>query len=165
MREAVPDLSAAQAVRWRKRKVINVLEYVFFDTRPRQRFVDFLRARGIEPQLSEDDEVLTVALSDELDEVLGDEIEVFYDQMLEYNQELHDGEAAAGDDGYYSAGVVLNLKDGVTVYAQVDPRLLGRIMQVLTPQEFGDVVNAIVDAVESPDSRTMCQRMRGDDQV
>ena len=37
-------------------------------------------------------------------------------------------------------------------------RMMGRIMQVVTPQEFGEVVNAIVDAVEAPDSRPLCKR-------
>ena len=36
--------------------------------------------------------------------------------------------------------------------------LLGRIMEVLSPEEFGSVVNAIVDAVEQPDRRPLCKR-------
>jgi hypothetical protein len=34
-------------------------------------------------------------------------------------------------------------------------------MQVLTPQELGDLVNAIVDAVEKPDARPLCTRQPG----
>ena len=59
--------------------------------------------------------------------------------------------------------MVVNLASGDTVYARVDPGLLGRIMQVLTPQELGEVVNAIVDAVENPDGRPLCHRPDGMD--
>jgi hypothetical protein len=36
-------------------------------------------------------------------------------------------------------------------------------MQVLTPQELGEVDNAIVDAVENPDGRPLCHRPDGMD--
>jgi len=67
------------------------------------------------------------------------------------------GEAAADD---HAAGVVLNLRSGETVYAEVDPGLLGRVMSVVTPAEFGAIVDAIVEAVEHPDRRGFCQRRR-----
>ena len=59
---------------------------------------------------------------------------------------------------------MLELNTGENVYAQVDPELLGRIMTVVTPDEFNTVVNAIVEAVENPDARTPCQRIREGDQ-
>ena len=137
-----------------------MLEYVFFDVLPCERFVAFLHERGLEPETQSDGETWEVRLPEELPGELGDAIEEYYDRMLDLNRELHDREAQ--EDGYHAAGVVVNLSGGETVYAQVDPALLSRIMSVLTPVEFGEVVNAIVDAVENPDTRTMCQRMRGD---
>jgi hypothetical protein len=139
-----------------------MLEYVFFDRRPYRKFIDYLRAKGVEPESEAKDEAFAMAslevripqgLGDELEE----EIEAFYDRMMEWGQELAE-EVEEGD--CHSAGVVLNLKDGRTVYAQVDPGLLGRVMEVLTPEELGEMVNAIVDAVEQPDERSFCQRMR-----
>ncbi len=135
-----------------------MLEYVFFHSVPCERFVAFLRERDLEPETERDGETWEVRIPEALPEALGEAIEDYYDQMLELNQELHDREEQ--DDGYHAAGVVVNLAGGETVYAQVDPVLLARIMKVLTPVEFGEVVNAIVDAVENPDTRTMCQRMR-----
>ena len=135
-----------------------MMEYVFFHPLPCERFVAFLLERNIEPETKSDGETWEVRLPEALPEALDDAIEDYYDQMLELNQELHDREEQ--DDGYHAAGVMVNLAGGETVYAQVDPALLARIMKVLTPEEFGEVVNAIVDAVENPDERTMCQRMR-----
>ena len=72
------------------------------------------------------------------------------------NQALFEEEAPTRGE-QLAAGVVVKLRNGDTVYAGVDPRLLGRIMEVLTPEEFGEVVNAIVDAVEHPDTRSLCR--------
>ena len=33
-------------------------------------------------------------------------------------------------------------------------------MEVVSAEEFNSVVNAIVEAVENPDARSLCQRMR-----
>ncbi len=135
---------------------MGVLEFVFFDERPLQGFVDFLQAKRVSHERSDEDETFVVAISEDTDDALLEEIESHYDEMMAFNQSLFEAEDGTVDT--HSAGVVLNLKSGETVYAQVDPLLLGRVMEVLTPQEFGDVVNAIVDAVENPDSRPLCKR-------
>jgi len=135
-----------------------MLEFVFFDPRPRQHFADFLRRRQVPVTELDDDETFGVAIPEDVDDVLLDEIEAQYDEMMAMDRELFEARADDADKGHQTAGVVLNLASGATVYAQVDPRLLGRIMEVLTPQEFGVVVNAIVDAVEHPDARALCQR-------
>ncbi len=136
-----------------------MLEYVFFHAEPCRRFVRFLQENDLQPEVESDQETWEVRLPEALDETLLERVEVRYDELLAFNQQLAD-ETAAGEGDYHAAGVVLNLASGETVYAQVDPELLARIMSVLTPREFGEVVNAIVDAVENPDSRTLCQRMR-----
>ena len=135
-----------------------MLEYVFFHSVPCERFLDYLREQSLEPEVERDGETWEVRLPEELPDEQLEGIEACYDQLLELNQQLHDQEETGG--AYHAAGVVVNLADGNTVYAQVDPALLAKIMTVLTPEEFGEVVNAIVDAVEHPDARSMCQRMR-----
>jgi hypothetical protein len=52
--------------------------------------------------------------------------------------------------------VELNLKSGKTAFANVAPKLPGVKRGVLTAGEFGDIVNAMVDAVEDPDERSLC---------
>lgn len=140
-----------------------MLEYVFFHPTPFEQFVEFARSKGLQPQTSSDDESYEVLLPEDLDETLSEEIEARYDALMELNQALFEREQGSDADNYHAAGVVLNLKNGQTVYADVDPALLSRVMSVLTAREFGDMVNAIVDAVENPDSRSFCQRMRDGD--
>jgi hypothetical protein len=141
-----------------------MLEYVFFDERPRDQFVTFLQQKSVELKLEEDEGLLKVWISEDLDDDLDEAIEDFYDDMMALNQQLYEDENNEAEVGYNAAGIVLELNTGENVYAQVDPELLGRIMTVVTPDEFNTVVNAIVEAVENPDARTPCQRIREGDQ-
>ena len=141
-----------------------MLEYVFFDERPRDQFVNFLQEKAVELKLEEDEGLLKVWISEDLDDDLDEAIEDFYDDMMALNQQLYEDENNDAEVGYNAAGIVLELNTGDNVYAQVDPELLGRIMTVVTPDEFNTVVNAIVEAVENPDARTPCQRIREGDQ-
>ncbi|WP_456406418.1 hypothetical protein [Thiolapillus sp.] len=134
-----------------------MLEYVFFHAQPFEQFLDYLHELGLRPEVEQDEDCWEARLPEDLDDALSEKIEARYDQLMDLNQQLFDQEQ---DGDYHTAGVVVNLSNGETVYAQVDPVLLGKIMGVLTPVEFGDVVNAIVDAVEQPDERSLCQRMR-----
>ncbi len=136
-----------------------MLEYVFFDHRPYERFLEYLRGQGVDPKTKTEDDLYEVHVPENLDEELGESIENFYDEMMDLNLQLFEQDQGS-DDEQHTAGVVVSLQSGQTIYADVNPELLGRIMSVLTPQEFGDVVNAIVDALEQPDERTLCQRGR-----
>ena len=131
-----------------------MLEYIFFDELPWQRFIDFLKAQGLPPITSRGDEGWLVSLPEEIDDDLYDRIEVYYDEMLELNETLVSGSASEN----YQAGVSVNLADGRTVQAAVDPGLLARLLEAVSPAELGDFVNAIVDVVENPDQRPFCQR-------
>ncbi len=135
-----------------------MLEFVFFNAQPRARFADFLHSRGLAATVSDDDQTYLVAIPEDIDDAVLEEIEAYYDEMMTIDRELFEGAADDDEQGHHTAGVVLNLASGEMVYAEVDPLLLGRIMEVLTPQEFGLVVNAIVDAVEHPDARPLCHR-------
>jgi len=141
-----------------------MLEYVFFDERPRDQFVVFLKENLGELKLEDDDGLFKFWISEDLDDDLDEAIEDFYDDMMALNQQLYEDENNEAEVGYNAAGIVLELNTGENVYAQVDPELLGRIMTVVTPDEFNTVVNAIVEAVENPDARTPCQRIREGDQ-
>ena len=57
----------------------------------------------------------------------------------------------------------VTLKDGTISYADVDPKLLGRVMSAVSPEEFGEIVNAIANAVENPQPKAYCQRVREGD--
>lgn len=133
-----------------------MLEYIFFDERPWRRFIDYLESLGLEPQASTADDGWLVALPEDLDEELDEKIEVYYDRMLEINESLV--AEAEGESHQHTAGVNLTLGDGRVVQAVVDPKLMRRLLMVISPRELGELVDAIVDAVENPDQRSLCQR-------
>ncbi len=138
-----------------------MLEYVFFDSRPWKQFAEFARHQGLEPQLREADGIFEVALPEDMDDVLSGAVEDYYGEMMAYNQALY--ESAASEDGdHATAGVVVTLGNGQTVYARIRPDLLNRLMEAVKPEELGELVNAIVDAVENPQAGSICHGPAGE---
>ncbi|MCW8848233.1 MAG: hypothetical protein OQK19_05740 [Sedimenticola sp.] len=135
-----------------------MLEYIFFDERPWQLFIDYLTARGLQPLSAQEDQGFMVRLPEDTDDALMDDIEAYYDEMLDMNEALFI-EQADPSEHKHAAGVSVNLSDGRTVQAVVDPALLNRILDVLSTDELGQFINSIVDAVENPDERSVCRRM------
>ena len=140
-----------------------MLDYIFFHQTPFDEFLAFVNTKGLQPETEVEDGNYEVRLPEDIDDALNAEIEERYDALMDMNRALFESEQEEGTDNYQGAGVVLNLKGGETVYADVDPGLLAKIMGVLSADEFGEVVNAIVDAVENPDTRTFCERARDGD--
>ena len=139
-----------------------MLEFIFFHQTPHARFIEWLRQKGLEPESSVADEVYEVYLPEDLDDSLYDEVEEKYEVLMEMNEELL-REENADAEGYHMAGIAVHLRDGNVSYADIDPKLLGRIMATISAEEFATIVEAIVTAVENPQDRTFCQRQRDDD--
>lgn len=137
-----------------------MLEYIFFHRQPYLQFMQFLHSRHVEP-LKEgvdqtDVEGFVVYLSDQLDDALSEEIEAYYDEMMDMSEAL----VAAEDESaeMNNVGLAVTLMDGRSVLASVDPEVLNRVLTVISHQELGDLVDAIADAIEKPDDRPLCKR-------
>lgn len=137
-----------------------MLEYIFFHKKPYEKFIQFLRSKKVAP-LKEgvdktDVEGLVVFIQDNLDETLSNDIEAYYDDMMDLNETL----IAEQDDSHEmnNVGLAVSLQDGRSVLATVDPDVLNRILTVITHQQLGEMVDAIADAVENPDERPLCKR-------
>lgn len=140
-----------------------MLEYVFFEEEPRQRFQTFLDQKGLTWTLQSGDPETLVVLDDSaVDDALADHIESLYDELFAMEQAIYEASVCESAEHYTGTGVVVNLSDGRSVYADLAPDLLNRILSVITPVELGTMVDAIVSAVENPDERTYCQRIRED---
>lgn len=141
------------------------LDYVFFhipevpgqstqgSQSPYAQFMAFLFTHQVESHTTADEDSFEISISDDLDEELQELIEDKYEELFALNQQLMEAASSTG-----AAGVVVNLRDGSTAYADIPADILSRIMSVITPEEMGDVVNAIADAIEDPDRRPLCQR-------
>jgi len=137
-----------------------MLEFVLFHEQPTQLFVDYLKSKNIEAQTSLDEEVRTIRIRDDLDEALLDEIEDKYDELMNFNHALFQAENPPTEDNYRVASIVINLKNGETTQAHVRPELLAEVIEVINEAELNELVQAIVDAVENPDGRSYCQKVR-----
>lgn len=136
-----------------------MLEFIFFSPEPRDLFVSFVQKRNIEVELKDEEDSYLVLLPEDIDDANNDAIEDYYDEMFDYNQTLMESTENTADD-YVAAGVVLNLKDGSSIYADMQPALLNKIMSVLSTDEFAIMVDSIVKAVEDKDQRSFCEKMR-----
>ena len=107
-------------------------------------------------QASIEETGFTVSISDEYELDVIDKVEEYYDEMMELNEALISTEE--GEEEIKNAGITVNLSDGTTVLADVDPNLIYKLSEALKPQEILQLVNAIADAVENPDKRPLCKR-------
>jgi len=137
-----------------------LLEYIFFNRQPCDQFKQYLQGIGVETLkegIDETDvEAFTVYISDELEDDISEQIEAFYDQMMELDESLviaHDD-----NDEYSQVGLAVTLNDGRSVMASVDPDVLNRVLTVISHDELGKLVDVIADAVENPDERPLCKR-------
>ena len=141
---------------------ITVLDFIFFHQQPMKQFQTFLDARkvpyesDIEFQKSIGEAGFTVSISDDYELDFIAEIEAYYDEMMDLNEELVSAEE--GDAEIKNAGISVNLSDGSVVLADVNPDLIYKLSTALTPDEIMELVSAIADAVENPDSRPLCKR-------
>jgi len=136
-----------------------MLEYVFFNSEPCEQFRAFLAERGVMSSLTKGELELIVQIEEaSVDDALADLIDARYDELFELDQRLYEAGLARATDNHQASGVVVNLRDGRAVYAGVRPDLLCKVIQALSPEELGELVDAIVEAVESPDDRSLCKR-------
>lgn len=130
-----------------------MLEYVFFDEGIRDKFVEFLRARGVAVVCS-DEEGCLAAVPEDLEDELADEIDACYEKLLQETAELlEQGEHAMEKN---VAGVTFALADGTPCTVRLDPDLVARILNCITMEEFRDMVQLIAAGVENPDNRPLC---------
>jgi hypothetical protein len=140
-----------------------MLEYIFFHPQPAREFVDWLQQQGVMAPSREAEEGVIIEVPEDLDDELDQAVDAQYEALLEKNEELL-REEHADEVGYHMAGICVHLHDGRVSYADIDPKLLGRVMGCVTPEEFAAIVDAIVTAVENRQEQTYCQRQRSEQQ-
>ncbi len=140
-----------------------MLDFIFFHETPFKKFQSFLDSEKIpyendtEFQASVEETGFTVSISDDYELNILDKVEGYYDEMMDLNQELI-SEEEEQEGEIENAGISVNLADGSTVLADVDPNLIYKLSEALTPKEILELINAIASAVENPDKRPLCKR-------
>ena len=134
-----------------------MLEYIFFNKKTCHLFDESATSSGITPTIDCADECYTVKLPEDLDEVILEKLENYYDELLDMDRTLAEQQDDSSEN-IHAAGINIQLKDGRVVCASVAPELLNKIMQSISTDELNTLVCAIAKAVEDPDERGLCQR-------
>lgn len=132
-----------------------MLEYIFYHKLLLSQFVEQLEQRSIPCETRDDAMGLVAAVPDDLDDALVDQVDEIYEALLNQTEKQFDDDEPGEK---YGAAICINLKNGDTVDAPVNPELLNRLLTVISYAELNELVESIVDSVENPDRRPFCQR-------
>lgn len=133
-----------------------MLEYVFFDPLPCEKFIEYLKQKNIVYEAPDGEEILMVSIDEGLGDEITSDVEAFYDDMMELGSQILSNQT---DDGQINAaGLTVTLADGRISYAVLDPNIVNKVLSVLELEELNTLVNAIASAVEKPDETPLCKR-------
>ena len=132
-------------------------EYIFFDQRLSERFVQFAAAHKIDSKVRPDTMqgfvvALTEDLSDELQDLLEDQYETL---MLEQMAAL---EANDDESDRSVMGVDVELASGESCVVRIPSTLGRRLFDVFSTDEIHELVIAIVRSVENPGKGPLCKK-------
>ncbi|OYY75192.1 MAG: hypothetical protein B7Y40_01895 [Gammaproteobacteria bacterium 28-57-27] len=136
---------------------MSFIEFAFMHPGAHETFTNAARQHGLEATWHED-AIGTGATIVRVSEVgLTADIEAKLEALAQQLDEESQNWADSMDDVRLSAvGIVVHLGDGTQSLARVDPNMMRRILSVLTPDEVGQFVAKIADAVENPDNSPIC---------
>ncbi len=132
-----------------------MFDYVFFNATVRDRFIDELRRLGVPCESRTTEDELTVSVDEELPDEILEHIDALHERLLDEEQALIEQTEAPER---HAAGIMIQLRDGRSVQAAVDPDLLNRLLQAVTIEELGGFVQTIAEAVEHPDDVAFCHK-------
>ena len=127
-----------------------MLEFIFFHHNISSLFTDFIAGLGIEYQVEDDSETITVSVSEDVDDELVEQIEDEYDRLLDLSRDQTDNEEGDSRQNYQKASLLITLKSGDISYAHVDTDIINRVLQTISTDELNRLIEAIADAVENP---------------
>lgn len=133
-----------------------MLDYIFFNENLLGRYLDYLKEHGIRFEQRNDEMGMVVSIPEDLPEETEEGADDYYEELLASQETLLEED---GESQHHSiAAITVNLSDGRTVYAPVRPDLLNRLLESISAQELGEIVDAIVNSVENPDETPICKR-------
>ena len=133
-----------------------MLEYIFFDDKLQHQFCDYLRNKQIGFSLADDSmgQLVNVQLPD--DDPQCEQLDEVYDGLMEQQEILLQEEDCEGTQAV--TAITIHLKDGATVYANIEAELMNRLLAVISPEEISNLVDAIASAIENRDTKPLCKR-------
>ena len=134
-----------------------MLEYVLFSEHIRKLFTTWLQENQVAFQLAGNDEELLVLISEDIDELTEEKIEVQYDLLLDESAKLADEEDDA-DNSIHIVGIQYSKQNGEIGQVTITPELANQIQSCLTAAELQAFVQLIADQVMNPKNQPLCQK-------
>lgn len=130
-------------------------EYTFFDLELEDRFVARLEDRGIACTRRDDPAGgRQVAIADDLDDNLLDELEALYDELLLAQSLRVESEGLVNRR---VVGIPVTLADGSSRTVRLSAEWGGRLLAAFTTDEVRALVTAIADSLTAPEEPRLCR--------
>ena len=130
-------------------------EYLFFDDDLKYKFTQKLTELHTDYKESIDNDNLCIGIDENLDEKIVDKIDDFYDILLD---EQADITIAEEPESINTVGIQFTTSTGELSQAKLDPKLVNRLLEILTYQELQGLVQTIASATENPAVNPLCQK-------
>lgn len=130
-----------------------MIEYIFFDTALRDKFVEYAKGRDVPCTLSDDSMGLLVAIPEEFPEELIDELEDRYGALQDEQARLCE---TAGELRRLS-GFRFNLPDGQGRLLPVTTDIANRLMANFSLEEIQNLLEAVADCTLNPNEGHLCK--------
>lgn len=134
-------------------------EYIFFDARLRDNFVECTRSMGVEYELRDDGMGLIVAVPEDLTDDLEEALEAHYDELQEEQSDL----LTQSEGGLKKlAGFQLVLPDGQTCTVALQPDMASRLLSCFSFEEVRVLFETVARSALDPKDRPLCEILRAE---
>jgi len=134
------------------------IEFAFLHPGAHEKFTAAAHAHGLRTSVHEDAIGTGAMIVRVSEEGLTPDIETDLEELAQKLDAEGQDWADSMDDVRLSAvGIVVHLSDGTQSLARVEPNMMRRMLSVLSPDELGQFVAKIADAVENPDNSSICK--------
>jgi len=134
-------------------------EYIFFDARLRDKFVEHVKALGVAYELRDDTMGLVVAVPEDMDYELIDGLEERYDELQVEQSDL----LAQAEGGLKKlAGFQVTLPDGQTCTVPMQPEMAKRLLSCFSFEEIQVLLDTVARSVLNPRNSPLCEILRAE---
>lgn len=130
-----------------------MIEYIFFDTTLRDRFVVYAEQHGIPCTATDDPMGMVVEIPEDITDELSDEVEAFYETLEREQEEM------SKEDGDLNrlAGFRFNLPDGQSRMLPIEPDIANRLMTHFTLEEIQHLLDDVALCTLFPNDEHLCK--------
>lgn len=133
------------------------LEYLFFNTALRDRFVAFAAARDITSTTRQDAIAgFVVELPDTLADAQIAGIDAEYELIMDEQMLLAESDAEL--ISHHAVGIRVTLADGSTRAIRIPPAIARRLFEHFSSDEIHEIASAIAHSVENPVDGPICRK-------